>query len=97
MAELQAGKRLLVALDAAPDQALDLLKSVHGVKAVETLQAQGAGHRYALDLSGQQELTDTAPQVANQITTQGWKLYALQPVSRDLETIFGEISAREGR
>jgi ABC-2 type transport system ATP-binding protein len=59
--------------------------------------AQGAGHGYSLELAGQQELSDTAPQVASRIATQGWKLYALQPESRDLETIFGEISTREGR
>ena len=97
MDELQAGKRLLVAMDAAPEQALDLLKSLEGVKSVETMQVQGVGHRYALDLSGAQELSDTAPLVADRVATKGWKLYALQPERRDLETIFGEISAREGR
>ena len=35
--------------------------------------------------------------VASRIASEGMKLYALQPESRDLETIFGEISAREGR
>ncbi|MGD8590153.1 MAG: ATP-binding cassette domain-containing protein [Chromatiales bacterium] len=97
MVELQAGKRLLVAVDAGPDQALELFRSVDGVKAVEAMGAQGAGHGYSLELAGQQELSDTAPQVASRIATQGWKLYALQPESRDLETIFGEISTREGR
>ena len=97
MAELQAGKRLLVALDAAPEQALDLLKSLHGVKGVETMQEPGLGHRYVLDLHAPQELSETAPLVADRVTSQGWKLFALQPERRDLETIFGEISAREGR
>ena len=97
MAELRAGKRLLVAVDAAPDQALDLLGSVAGVETVETVQSQGAGHRYALDLTAREELSDTAPRIASRIATQGWKLYALQSESRDLETIFGEISAREER
>ena len=30
------------------------------------------------------------------LASEGLKLYALQPESRDLETIFGEISAQEG-
>jgi ABC-2 type transport system ATP-binding protein len=97
MAELQAGKHLLVALDAAPEQALDLLRSLNGVKGVETMQAPGLGHRYVLDLHGTQALSDTAPLVADRVTSRGWKLFALQPERRDLETIFGEISAREGR
>jgi ABC-2 type transport system ATP-binding protein len=97
MRELQAGKRLLVAVDAGPEQALDLLRSVDGVEGVEAMQVQGVGHRYALDLNATQELSDTAPRVADRVATQGWKLYALQPERRDLETIFGEISAQEGR
>jgi len=96
MHELRSGKRLLVAVDAGPEQALDLLGSVHGIQAVEQLSesAQGPGYRYALDLGGTDELSDTAPVVAARIASQGWKLYALQPEARDLESIFGEISAR---
>ncbi|MDJ0806569.1 MAG: ATP-binding cassette domain-containing protein [Gammaproteobacteria bacterium] len=97
MQELQAGKRLLVAVDAEPTRAVDLFKSVEGVQAVESLQDKGPGHRYALDLGSQDELSDAAPLVASRIATAGLKLYALQPESRDLETIFGEISAQEGR
>ncbi|ADE14320.1 ABC transporter related protein [Nitrosococcus halophilus Nc 4] len=97
MDELQAGRRLLVAVDAGPEQALDLFKSVDGIQSVESLSAWGPGHRYALALDSQGQLADTAPNVAKRIATAGWKLYALQPERRDLETIFGEISAQEGR
>ena len=97
MQELQAGKRLLVAVDAEPDRAVDMFKSVQGVQSVETLHGKGPGHRYALDLGGQEDLSATAPLIASRIATEGLKLYALQPESRDLETIFGEISAQEGR
>ena len=97
MQELRAGKRLLVAVDAGPEQAMDLLKSVDGIQSVAPLSERGLGHRYALDLSGQDELAMTAPMVASRIATEGWRLYALQPESRDLETIFGEISAHGGR
>jgi len=64
------------------------------VKSVESLNGQGAGHRYALDLSGENALADTAPLVASRVAATGLKLYALQPESRDLESIFGEISAQ---
>jgi ABC-2 type transport system ATP-binding protein len=94
MAELRAGNRLLVAVDAEPARALALLRSVDGVRSVRAMNGQGVGHRYALDLDGDNGLTDTAPRIASRITAEGLKLYALQPESRDLETIFGEISAR---
>ncbi|KFI22179.1 ABC transporter ATP-binding protein [Nitrosococcus oceani] len=97
MDELQAGRRLLVAVDAGPERALGVLKSVKGIQSVERMEEGGPGHRYALDLVGQDELTVTAPRVASQIATAGWKLYALQPESRNLETLFGEISAQDGR
>jgi ABC-2 type transport system ATP-binding protein len=94
MDELRAGRRLLVAVDAAPERALGLLKGVDGVKSVEALNGEGVGHRYALDLVGEDALTNTAPLVASRVAAEGLKLYALQPESRDLESIFGEISAR---
>jgi ABC-2 type transport system ATP-binding protein len=64
------------------------------VQSVEPLDAQGAGQRYALELSGDNAWTDTAPAVAGRVAAAGIKLYALQPESRDLESVFGEISAR---
>jgi ABC-2 type transport system ATP-binding protein len=94
MAELRAGKRLLVAVDAGPDLAIELLKSVSGVDGVEAVNGQGAGHRYALDLKGEDALDTAAPRIASRIAKAGWKLYTLQPLTRDLETIFGEISAQ---
>jgi ABC-2 type transport system ATP-binding protein len=97
MDELRAGKRLLVSVDAAPDKALDLFRSLGGVISVEALDRVGAEHHYALDLERQDALLQTAPEVANRIAAEGIKLYTLQPERRNLETIFGEISAWEGR
>ncbi len=92
MQELRTGKRLLVSLDAAPEQAIERFKAISAVQSVEEVSAQGAGYRYALDLHNQTELSETAATVAAQVISAGWKLYALQPESRDLETIFAEIS-----
>ena len=97
MDELRAGKRLLVSVDAAPEKVLDLFKSLQGVKSVETLDETGIEHRYALDLEQQEALHQTAPELATRVTAEGMKLYTLQPEVRNLETIFGEISAQEGR
>jgi len=97
MEELLAGKRLLVAVDAEPERALDLLNTIAGVESVEPMAQQGPGHRYALDLGNLDDPAETAPIVASQIAMEGWKLYALQPERHDLEHIFSEISAQEGR
>ncbi len=98
MAELQAGKRLLVSVDAAPEQAIGLFTGIDGVSKAEAvgvpINPDGSGHRYALDLADADGLMSTAPRVAARVAAEGLKLYALQPESRDLETIFGEISAR---
>jgi ABC-2 type transport system ATP-binding protein len=97
MDELRAGKRLLVGVDAAPDKAVALFSSVGGVKSVEPVDTDGGQHNYALDLEDDKGLKEAAPQVAERVSQEGMKLYTLKPESRDLETIFGEISAQEGR
>lgn len=91
---LRAGRRLLVALDAGPEQALGLFQGLGGVRSVEGLEGKGPGYRYALELEGEEHLIHTAPLVANRVTAAGLRLYALQPEVRDLESIFGEISAQ---
>ena len=96
MDELLAGKRLLVAVDAGPERALELLNSVGGIVSVEPMARQGPGHRYVLDLGEEDDPAEAAHIVASRIATEGWKLYALQPERRDLEQIFSEISAQGG-
>ncbi len=93
MDELLAGKRLLVAVDAEPTRALELLSAVNDVVSVEPLTQRGPGHRYVLDLGKEGDPATAAHIVASRIATAGWKLYALQPERRDLEQIFSEISA----
>jgi ABC-2 type transport system ATP-binding protein len=95
MDELLAGKRLLVAVDAEPERALELLSTVNGVVSVEPMPQRGPGHRYVLDLGNEGDPAEAAHIVASRIATEGWKLYALQPERRDLEQIFSEISAIE--
>jgi len=95
MDELLAGKHLLVAVDAGPERALELLSAVNGIVSVEPITQRGPGHRYVLDLGKEGDPAEAAHIVASQIATEGWKLYALQPERRDLEQIFSEISAIE--
>ncbi len=95
MDDLLAGKHLLVAVDAEPERALELLSAVNGVVSVEPITQRGPGHRYVLDLGKEGDPAEAAHIVASRIATEGWKLYALQPERRDLEQIFSEISAIE--
>jgi ABC-2 type transport system ATP-binding protein len=96
MAELRAGSRLLVATDASPERAKELFATVSSVRAVESLGADGPRQRYAHDLASGQEPVDAAPEVAGKIAAAGLKLYSLMPETRDLEAIFGQISAQAG-
>ena len=96
MEELLAGKRLLVAVDAGPERALELLISVDGIVSVEPMAQQGPGHRYVLDLGEEDDPAEAAHIVASRIATEGWKLYALHPERRNLEQIFSEISTQGG-
>ncbi|GMR17446.1 MAG: ABC transporter ATP-binding protein [Gammaproteobacteria bacterium] len=95
MAELLAGKRLQVAVDAGPERALELLNATAGVVSVAGMSQQGPGHRYLLELGDDDDAGEAAHIVASRIVAQGWKLYALQPEGRNLEQIFSEIPARE--
>ena len=92
--ELREGRRLLVALDAGPRQAMEPLRAIEGVTQVELLDDAGGTHRYALRFSGDAEPLEAAPRVAQRVAGEGWKLYTLQPERRDLETVFAEISAQ---
>lgn len=93
MAELRTGNRLLVSLDAAPEKAKPVLGGLSSVTSVECLPQNGS-HQYALALDGTAAIEQLAPQVAQTVVSQGFKLFALQEEGRDLETIFGEISTR---
>jgi len=94
MEELRAGKRLLVTVDAPPERMLDLMASVEGIGAVDMVEDSEVGRRYALNLSEGGSFGDTAPRIADRVTKEGIRLYGLQPEKRDLETVFGEISAQ---
>jgi ABC-2 type transport system ATP-binding protein len=93
---LQAGNRLLLVTDAAPQQAEPLLTNLTAVRCIETTAADGKRHAYTLSVNSEHDPIDLAPSVAQAIMTQGFKLYTLAPERRDLETIFGELSAPRG-
>ncbi len=95
--DLRAGSRLLLATDAEPERLRPLLSALDVVGAVEELPPEDGRHRYALGTETGGEPTAIAPVVARTVVEHGLALYALMPESRDVESIFGEISAQDGR
>jgi ABC-2 type transport system ATP-binding protein len=94
MDELLTGKRLQVVVDAGPEQAIALLAAIQGVVSVAQMTQNGPGCRYVLDLRDDEDPAEAAHVAASRIAAEGWKLFVLQPERRDLEQVFGEISAQ---
>ncbi len=94
MDELLTGKRLQVVVDAGPEQATALLAAIDGVVSVAQLAQNGPGYRYVLDMGDDEDPAEAAQIAASRIAAEGWKLFVLQPERRDLEQVFGEISAQ---
>ncbi len=95
--ELRAGSRLMLATDAELKRIEPLLTRLDAISAVEELGTDGRRHRYALAVDAGGDPTDLAPAVARSMVEKGLEIYSLTPESRDVESIFGEISAQEGR
>ncbi len=95
--ELRSGSRLLLTADAEPERIKPVLAGIDAIGDVESLAGEGERHRYALEVRGGNGPMDAAPVVARNVVSQGFNLYSLMPEGRDLESIFGEISAQEGR
>ena len=93
---LQSGSRLRLVTDAEPEQTTALLNGLSQVTSVDSVAADGKRHVYTLAIAGDLDPTDVAPSVAQALIDQGFKLYIMAPERRDLETIFGELSAHDG-
>lgn len=90
LADLSRSGRLLVALDQAPEQALPVLSAVAGVKQAQGVSAGEDHYDYALELDAA-AAGETAPAVAQAAADHGFRLFKLQPETRNLETVFRDI------
>lgn len=91
MQELTTSSRLIVSVDQERDKAEQIISSVDGVKIVSV--KAGVGQNQFTMETGNATASDTAPAVARAFVNSGSQLFSLQPQVRDLETIFGEITA----
>jgi gliding motility-associated transport system ATP-binding protein len=100
LASLQTAGKLLVTVGGEPEEALSFFKDFQGVKtaspAGSTGEADQPGNSYWLAVENGRNRHDTAADLACALHEKGWRLYAMHFESRNLETVFAEISEQEG-
>ncbi len=95
LADLRRDGRLLLAVNAAPQRLQALLDGIPGLSGIHFLGQEDGHYRYAVALREGDD-GQAAPRLAEAVVQAGLKLHALHRESRDLETVFGEITAAGG-
>ncbi|MCW5213340.1 ABC transporter ATP-binding protein [Desulfobulbus sp. TB] len=89
---LQQSSKLFISTDAHPAAAVKLFQSFSQV----TSATAGKEQQFTLELNADADGQKTAAALAKKIHTKNWQLFALHFESRNLETVFAEISAQGG-
>jgi ABC-2 type transport system ATP-binding protein len=89
-ARLLGAERVVVRVRGESDELADSIKSVKGVRKVETLDDGGVDFEFA---SGK----DLRPEVAKQVIKDGYDLLELRPLGMSLEEIFLELTGSDGK
>jgi ABC-2 type transport system ATP-binding protein len=89
-ARLLGAERVVVRVRGESDELADSIKSVKGVRKVETLNDGGVEFEFA---SGK----DLRPEVAKQVIKDGYELLELRPLGMSLEEIFLELTGSDGK
>ena len=95
--DLQQVNRLTVEMDADPDLAKAIFNGIDDVDSFEFLSRVDDFYRYSLTAGGNGNVKHIAPIIAKTVVEKGSRLFLLSQESRDLETIFGEMSLKDGR
>jgi len=94
---LQTEGRLLLSVESGSQEDDAFLRSLPGVRAVSSVTAdrqQGMlGRTYALTLAPGEARHPAAATIASAVHDKGWRLYSMSFESRNLETVFAELSA----
>ena len=106
LADLNRAWQLSLVVDRGPAEVEPALKDIPLIRAIQHRVAPAGRHEYLLDLELAVAANDpqasldpraahdpqaVAPQVARAVTQRGFQLFALQPRTRDLETVFREL------
>ncbi|WLE98074.1 MAG: ATP-binding cassette domain-containing protein [Candidatus Electrothrix communis] len=89
---LQQSSKLLISIDAEADPALELFQSFSQVASATA----GRSQQFELQLEADADSKATAAALAKGIHEKDWQLFAMHFESRNLETVFAEISERGG-
>jgi ABC-2 type transport system ATP-binding protein len=89
---LQQSSKLLINTDAEADSALELFQSFAQVSSAQAVREQ----QFELELNTDADGKATAAALAKGIHEKDWQLFAMHFESRNLETVFAEISERGG-
>jgi ABC-2 type transport system ATP-binding protein len=87
---LQQSSKLLISTDAEVDSAVELFQSFPQVVSAAACRSQ----QFELELHADADSKATAAALAKGIHEKDWQLFAMHFESRNLETIFAEISER---
>jgi ABC-2 type transport system ATP-binding protein len=97
LADLEKGRRLLLTVDRKPDIARARLTQINGVRSVQHLFTDGQLNQYGLEMNDSSiPIAEAAAPVAKALVDMDFKIYALTPEKRDLETVFSEINTSDG-
>ena len=89
-ARLLGAERVVVRVRGEGDELAESIKSIKGVRKVETLEDGGVEFEFA---SGK----DLRPEVAKQVIKDGYDLLELRPLGMSLEEIFLELTGGDGK
>lgn len=96
LAELQSARRIVLDTNMDTEMAVSLFSGIEGVASAKKIDSFDHGYdvgaRYALNLYEAADINISSALAAETVINSGSSLFALFPESRDLETIFGEIT-----
>lgn len=95
--DLQTANRLIVLTDQGPERLQDLLEPLEQLQGMEQLPGADDYNSYGLNFAEGADIRQTSSRVAEAILGGGGHLYELRREQRNLEAVFGEITAAEGR
>ncbi len=97
LADLQKGRRLLLTSDQNPDSANRKISRIDGIRSISPLTNDGARYQYGLEMEDSDTpLDEAAAPVAKALIDMDFRIYALYPEKRDLDTVFREINSSDG-
>jgi ABC-2 type transport system ATP-binding protein len=95
--DLRQINRLLIEVDAEPDQAKSMFDVIDDIATFDVLPSENGRFHYALTVNRNGHAINAAPDVAKAVVDNGSRLFSLSQENRNLETIFNEMSIQDGR